>query len=377
MKRAPTILIDASDIDKPSGGRTAVLELLRALFALEADWRYIVLVSQREADFMFPGVRQVIVPFRKRILERLWIQLAVAYYVWVKRVGLVHFARTMGGIAWPARNVLTVFDITAVHYPELHSPLAVWLWRYVHPFLMRQADRIIAISQNVADDLMREFRLPADRIEVVYCAPKEVFQQRVEQPAVDVVRHKYGLPERYILYVGLIAKKKNLGTLVRALSVLHERQATDLSLVMAGRRYRQSEDVDVFEQVRALGLEAEVQYIGPVEDADLPGLYGGAQVLVYPSLHEGFGIPCLEAMACRVPVVAAKSGAIPEVVGDAALLVDDPTDVHQLADAIHRACTDQSLRQELLARASIRVRQFSWSKSAEQVLALYRHLLRV
>jgi alpha-1,3-rhamnosyl/mannosyltransferase len=159
--------------------------------------------------------------------------------------------------------------------------------------------------------------------------------------------------------------------------MLRERGATDVSLVMAGRRYRQSEDVDVFEQIRALGLQADVQYIGPVEDADLPGLLAGAQALVYPSLHEGFGIPCLEGMACQVPVVAARSGAIPEVVGDAALLVDDPTDVLLLADALERALTDQNLRQELLARAGVRVRQFSWPQSARQVLALYRRLLRV
>jgi glycosyltransferase involved in cell wall biosynthesis len=215
-----------------------------------------------------------------------------------------------------------------------------------------------------------------DKIEVVYCAPKSIFQCPVEQHAIDEVRHRYGLPERYILYVGLIAKKKNLGTLVRALSLLKERQALGLPLVMAGRRYRQSEDVDVFEQIRALGLEADVQYIGPVEDAELPGLFGGAQVLVYPSLHEGFGIPCLEAMACRVPVVASRSGAIPEVVVDAALLVDEPTNAHLLADAIHRACTDTSLRQELLARADARVRQFSWPKSAERVLANYQQLVR-
>jgi glycosyltransferase involved in cell wall biosynthesis len=112
-----------------------------------------------------------------------------------------------------------------------------------------------------------------------------------------------------------------------------------------------------------------------VGDDELRGLYGGAEVLVFPSLHEGFGIPCLEAMKCGVPVVAARSGAIPEVVGDAALLVDSPTDAGALAEAIHRLLEDELLRQDLIAKGAARAAQFSWPRSADQVLALYQHLL--
>jgi glycosyltransferase involved in cell wall biosynthesis len=174
----------------------------------------------------------------------------------------------------------------------------------------------------------------------------------------------------------LLAKKKNLPTLIRGLHLLKDRGSDYPALVIAGRRYHQSEEGDIFRQVRSLDLESDVYYIGPVEDEDLPGLYGGAQAFVFPSLHEGFGIPCLEAMTCRVPVVAARSGAIPEVVGDAALLVDDPTDADLLADAIQRILTDPALREEMIARGLERARQFSWPRFAEQVLTLYREVLR-
>ena len=374
--RSPIIVIDASDIDRPSGGRTAVLELFRALFAREPNWRYVVLVSQREQDFdRFSYVHQVVIPFRSRPLERLWIQIAVEYFALVKHVNIVHFARTMGGFTWPAKNVLTVFDVTTLRHPELHSRMAVWFWRYVQPFLMRWADLLIAISQDVADDLIREFHLSPDKIEVIYCAPQSVFQEPVEPQLLEDVRRKYRLPKRYMLFVGMLAKKKNLSTLIRALHILREGHVDFPPLVIAGRRYRQSDDVAIFQQIRSLGLETDVQYIGPVRSKELPSLYRGAEAFVFPSLHEGFGIPCLEAMACGVPVVAASSGAIPEVVGDAALLVKDPTDANVLAQAIHRILSDSSLRQELVAKGIARAERFSWPRLADQVLALYRRLL--
>jgi glycosyltransferase involved in cell wall biosynthesis len=374
--RPTTIVVDASDIDRPSGGRTAVLDLFRTLFARQPDWRYVVLVSQREPDFaQFPYVRQIVVPVRNRLLERAWVQIAVGWLAWVKRADLVHFARSMGGFTGPAKNVQTVFDLTTLRHPELHSRSAVWFWHHVQPAFLRRADRVIAISRDVAHDLEREFRLSPDKIEVVYCAPKSIFQQPTQAASPGDIARRYGLPERYILFVGMLAKKKNLSTLIQALHLLKQRGVEPPNLVIAGRRYRQSDDVAIFQQIHALGLESDVQYIGPVEDEELPGLYRGAEVFVFPSLHEGFGIPCLEAMACRVPVVAARSGAVPEVVGDAALLVEDATDAQAFAQAIHQVLSDPSLRQELMARGSGRAERFSWPGLADQVLALYHRLL--
>ena len=135
-----------------------MLELFHSLFARQPNWQYVVLVSRREPDFEpFPYVRQLVIPFRNRLLERLWVQLAVWYFAWVKRVEIVHFARTLAGIAWPAKSVLTVFDLTTLRHPEIHSRAAVWFWRYPHPVLMRWTDRLIAISHDVAHDLVPDY----------------------------------------------------------------------------------------------------------------------------------------------------------------------------------------------------------------------------
>jgi glycosyltransferase involved in cell wall biosynthesis len=383
--RPPRVLIDATDIHRPSGGRTAVLELFRALFAGEAanglDWRYIVLVSQREPGFDLPHVRQVVVPLARlpaggtRPLERLCVQAFVSRLTLRRQVDIVHFARSLGGFSWPARNVLTVFDLTTVLHPELHSRSAVWYWRYVAPLHLRWADRVVAISQDVADGLVQHMGLSPTKIDVVYCAPQSVFEKPLTSASIQEVRQRHQLPPAYLLFVGMLAKKKNLPTLIHALHQLRSEGSSVPPLILAGRRYRQSNDSAILAQVRSLGLEDQIRYLGPVAEEDLLGLYGGAHALLFPSLHEGFGIPCIEAMKCGVPVVAARSGAIPEVTGGAALLVDEPTDPGAFAEAIRSVLENEALRETLVARGLARAAEFSWPRSAEQVRALYRRLL--
>jgi glycosyltransferase involved in cell wall biosynthesis len=391
--RPRTILIDASDIHRPSGGRTAVLELFRPLLAREAAnpaaWRYVILVSRHEPDFELPHVRQIVLPFGRhsgslpRPAERLWIQAVVSYLALTGQVDLVHFARTMGGFAWPARSVLTIFDLTTVLWPELHSRSAVWYWRHVAPLHLRHADRVVAISQDVADGLVQHYGLSPAKIEVVYCAPHSAFDSPPGPHSFDRLSQKHGLEPGYLLFLGILAKKKNLPTLIQAMHLLKAEGLDVPPLILAGRRYRQSDDSAILAQICNLGLEDTIRYLGPVADEELPGLYTGARALLFPSLHEGFGIPCVEAMKCGVPVIAARSGAIPEVTGDAAILVDQPADAAASAGAFARAFAvairslleDEALCETLIARGRARAAEFSWNRSAGQVLDLYRSLL--
>lgn len=373
--RPPTLLIDATDIDKPSGGRTAVLDLFGAIFVREPGWRYLVMVSRAEPAFDLPHVRQIVIPVRNRALERLWIQAVVSYLALRGGVDLVHFARTMGGFSWPAKNVVTVFDLTTLVHPELHSRTAVWYWLHIAPWHLRAADRVIAISRDVADDLVELARVPREKIEVIYCAPQSVFDAPVPPHLVDAASYRYDLPETYLLFVGMLARKKNLLTLIRALHLLKDEMQLTPFLALVGRRYQQSDDSAILGEIESLGMQANVRYLGPVDTDTLRGLYGGATALVFPSLHEGFGIPCLEAMKCGVPVIAARSGAIPEIVGDAALLVSDPLSSEALAESIRLVLEDASLRRTLIARGAARAALFSWGQSADQILAAYRGLL--
>lgn len=377
MKRSrpPTILVDATDIDRLSGVRTAVLDLFRAVFAREPGWRYLIMVSQVEPEFDLPQVRQIVIPVRNRVLERLWIQAVVSYLSIRGAVDLVHFARAMGGFSWRAKNVTTVFDLTTLVHPELHSRTAIWYWRLIAPLHLRAADRVVAISRDVAGDLIELARVPPEKIEIVYCAPQSVFDQPIDAELVQNIIRKYDLPETYLLFVGMLARKKNLLTLIHALHLLKEEMQVAPFLALAGRRYRQSDDSAILGEIESLGMQSSIRYLGPVDTDALRGLYGGAAALVFPSLHEGFGIPCLEAMKCGVPVVAARSGAIPEIVGKAALLVDDPLSDQELADTIRQVLEDRTLRQRLVVEGTNQAALYSWARSADQLLDLYRHQL--
>lgn len=375
-KPPPLVLIDASDIDQPSGGRTAVLELFKEVFGLAADWRFIILLSRREPDFdRFASVHQHRIPFRRRVLERLYIQGVIFLFVWFRGVRLVHFSRTLGGMAWPAKSVLTIFDLTTLRLPALHSAAAVMFWKHLQPYFLRRADRIVSISEHVRLELEAYYRLPPEKMAVVPCAPKTIFHQPARQTRLETLKKKYALPDSYLLFIGMLARKKNLSTLLGALNLLQKQGKYFPTLILAGRLYRQSDDSRLLEQIQAQGLAPRVRYIGPVLDEELPALYRGAEIFIFPSLDEGFGIPCLEAMVCEVPVIAARRGAIPEITGEAAWLLQDPEDAGELAAAIHKVLTDPVLQEALIRKGRIRGRAFLWPDQAKRLIQLYKELL--
>ncbi len=266
------------------------------------------------------------------------------------------------------RSVLTVHDLIYILYPEYHLPMNYHFLRLMMPRFARRADAIIAISECTRRDLVRLWHIPEEKIRVIYEGIDARFRPVADPPALDGVRRRYGLPDRFALYVGTIEPRKNLPALFEAWAKLH----APLPLVIAGKRgwlYQET-----FARVEALGVTDRVHFTGYVADEDLPALYSAADLFVFPSLYEGFGLPVLEAMACGTPVVTSTGGALPEVAGDAALLAD-PQDVDALADALQRLLASKPLRDEYRDRGFARARMFSWSRTAEETLALYRRTL--
>jgi glycosyltransferase involved in cell wall biosynthesis len=234
---------------------------------------------------------------------------------------------------------------------------------------MRRATKILTVSEYSRRDIIETYHVPPSRVCVSYNGADPIFTPVADKVrAVEILR-KYGIDDDrgYLLFVGRINKRKNLTGLVNAFNLLKETKGLRQRLVIAGSKdYLPPGDEAV---IASSPFISDICFTGYVPRDDLPVLYGLADVFVYPSTYEGFGLPCLEAMACACPVVSSDCTSIPEVVGDAGILID-PAKVDQLADAIYRVLSDRDLRAQLVRKGLEKAKEFSWDSAAVTMLSV-------
>lgn len=269
------------------------------------------------------------------------------------------------------RTILTVYDVIPLRYPQFSSARSRLLFRVTTRLALAAAKQVIAITESARRDFIAEFGIRPDRITAVPLAADPAFQP--QPPAeIEAVRAKLQLPRRFVLYLGSNKPHKNLVGLVNAWSELLVGDGVgDAELVVAGAwdpRYPEAREL-----AGSLG-DPKIHWIGPVGDAELPALYTAATAFVFPSRFEGFGLPVIEAMACGVPVICSNVTALPEVAGDAAILVD-PDDKGGLTAALGRMLNDEALRADLRERGLARAADFSWTKTAAQTVEIYRRVV--
>jgi glycosyltransferase involved in cell wall biosynthesis len=263
-------------------------------------------------------------------------------------------------------SVFTLHDLTHL-LTDTHTTLNRFYLTAMMPRFLRAADAVLADSEATRRDALRHYRLDEAKIQVVYPGVDARFRPATKHE-IAAVRQKYALPERFILSVGTIEPRKNLAALADAYHGLLDRGHA-VGWVHVGRRGWRS--AAFFARLAALGLEDKARLLGFVPDADLLALYSAADLFAFPSLYEGFGLPVLEALACGAAVVAGNTSSLPEVVGDAGLLVD-PCNAGELAGAIERVLEDVTLREDLRARGLIQARRFTWEAAAHATLQVYR-----
>jgi glycosyltransferase involved in cell wall biosynthesis len=264
------------------------------------------------------------------------------------------------------KSVITVHDLAFLRMPELLTGPSKRYYGGIHR-AVREADAIIAVSQKTADDLVALVGAPVERTHVIYEAPDPAMMPLDQPLAVARLRERFGLVDPFVLFVGTLEPRKNIPALVQAFGQL--RKDFPVRLVLAGRNGWLSDSI--FRAVKTQALEDGVIFIDEFDAADLRALYSAAQVLVLPSLYEGFGLTAVEAMACGTPVVVANTGALPEVVGDAGVLVrpDDPADI---AAGLGWVLGSPPFREVLKERGRARIAQFSWERAARETIAVYR-----
>ena len=366
-------------------------ELIRALLALDSPHEYILftatggaphdIVQSRLAYLTQPAAAR---PSRFAIrnltflsddwLHRLWhrARLPIPIEVITGRVDVFHepdfvLPPTLPG----ARTVLTVHDLTFIRDPESAFPRLRRYLNRVVPRSVARALHVLADSIATKNDVVELFGTQPDKITVLYGGVDAHFAPVQEPDRLAAVRARYGIGQGpFILGIGTIQPRKNYRRLIQAFADLKS-SASSLQLVIAGGKGWMYDQI--FAEVKRLGLEGHVIFPGFVDDEDLPALYSAAEMLAYPSIYEGFGLPILEAMACGTPVVTSRTSSLPELAGDAALLVE-PADVADIADAMRRLRQDAGLRRRLVAQGFGQARRFTWEKAANQLLGVYESL---
>lgn len=362
--------IDASRVAVT--GRTGTerysYELLAALARIDRRNDYWLYCNGLPRDLPPLGVN-----FRLRNLPwpRIWTHLRLGPAACVDRLDTLFIPAHVVPLVHPPRCVVTLHDLGYLAFPQAHTARRRLELHLTTLWSTRAAQRIIAISQATKDDLVRHYGVAPARITVVHHGVTPEFAP-VEPQQCTAGAARYGIDGPYLLYVGTIQPRKNLQRLIEAFAQIvsaAEPAQPGLQLVIAGKRGWLSEPIE--RRAVELGLAGRVRFTGYVADADLPALLSGALAFAFPSLYEGFGLPILEAMACGAPVLTSTSSALPEVAGDAALLVD-PRDTAAIARGLLQLATGADLRAELRARGFARATQFSWEHCAQQTLAVLR-----
>jgi glycosyltransferase involved in cell wall biosynthesis len=372
--------IDASRASaaQRTGTENYSLHLIRWMLALDHAHRFRLYFNRPPSPDLFPAAADWrIIPF-----PRLWTHARLSWEMATQPPDVLFVPSHVLPLVHPERSVVTVHDLGYHYYPEAHTLFQNIYLRWSTRHNARVASRILADSEATRLDLIRHYRVAPKRIVVVYPGRDENLTRVTDRAALASVRARYNLSGRYVLYVGTLHPRKNLVRLVQAFASVVRSQSgpadepdatdagpgsglSDLQLVLAGRKGWLFDDIVA--QVRKLNLEGRVVLTGYVPAGDLPALMSDASAFAYPSLYEGFGLPVLEAMACGTPVVCANGSSLPEVAGDAALMVD-PLDVDSIAKGLAAVVTDDGLCQELVRRGLVQMQRFSWHRCAQETL---------
>ncbi len=346
-----------------------ILQLSKALANLKADEDTFFLLQSRKDDL-------AIVNGHSNFLRKsLWTpshnrfeQITLSFEVSQLGLDLLHSPDFIPPFRRNCKSVITVHDLAFLLYPHFLTKESARYYGQIDQ-AWRQADHIIVVSETTKHDSIKMLGVPEKKITVIHEAANPIYRPLPNDEARQFVKQKYKLDQEYILFVSTIEPRKNLPGLLQAYRRLRDDYKRQEPLVLAGSNGWLWEEV--YETVERLNLKDYVIFLGRVPSEDLVYLYNAARLLVHPSFYEGFGLTPLEAMTCGTPVIVSNTSALPEVVADAAVMID-PHDLEGLTVAIWRVLTEEELRKDLSCKGLKRAKTFSWQQAAQQTLEVYR-----
>ncbi len=352
---------------KRTGVQRAAYNLICALVSVDRANEYVIFTAEDQLgnpDWAHENVTVVPAKIREgeSFRNHFWEQFTLPRLARRFNVDILHSPANIAPVFYKGRSVVHIHDLCFVVNPQWYSFSFRTLYNLVIPRLARRAAKVITNSNNSRNDLLQFCDLAAERVSQVYWAVDDLFLQEPDPAA----KKDWHLTD-YILYVGSLEPRKNIGTLLEAYEMLRrDNPEIKTKLVLIGG------ESPLFAEVRlkVKQYKEDILFKGFVNDLVLRDFYRNASLFVYPSLYEGFGLPPLEAMASGVPVVTTMTSSIPEVVGDAALMVS-PYDIKQLSETMGRVLGDDTIRQDLIAKGREQVRKFNWYRVARNTLAVY------
>ena len=379
----PHVVVNGWFLSQPrTGSGQYLLNLLRALPEAAPNWRVTVVAPQRvldavAADALPESIQRHSVGGGTGHLAKVWFeQIGFPTACRKLKADVAHVPYWGPPLSSPAPVVCTIHDVIPLLLPEHRGGWRVQLYTALVSVAARGVSEVIADSRASQQDIITHLGLPEERVSVVYLAAEARYHPRVM--LTPAIREKYNLPENYVLYLGGFMRRKNVHQLIAAWTWVAPSLGEQFSLVIAGALPDQPDGrmfYDLPALVEELKLTETVRFIGAVEEADKPQLYAGAELFVFPSAYEGFGLPPLEAMACGVPVLTTDRSSLGEVVGNAAYLIPDPEDARLMGAGIIALIVNGDLRTDLQMKGKRQAATFSWQKTATETVAIYQRAL--
>ena len=364
--------IDVRELEKgkATGIGRYLLNFLKFATKEKPTWEFILFGNQNtKIDLEVPNLKKIYIP---EYFTPWWDQIQLPRYLKKERIDIFFSPYFKAPFFVPGKLVVIINDLIPLlvpGYQGLRRLLRRVYFKKLTGAATKRADKIITISHHSKKDIMEVFHVPGEKIKVIMLAADEAYRPVTSD--LEKVTSKYGIDKGFIFYFGNFNPHKNVKTLIEAYYRLPQKMRDEYQLVLGGRRDRYCLSLE--KMVKRLRLEEKVIFTDFIAEENLPAIYSAAELFVFPSLYEGFGLPPLEAIACGTPVIASNTTSLPEVIRDAGILVD-PCKVNDISEAITKVLTDSKLRDSLVERGLRRAKQFSAEKTAKKMIGIFEEL---
>ena len=366
-----TIGIEAerANLPSPTGVERYAAELIRNLARLDSKNAYVLYFRTKPQEWFLHLPKNFsvkIIPFPK-----FWTQLRISWEMITHPVDILFIPASALPLWHPKKSVVTVHDIAYEIFEGIYTGYMNYYQKFVSRFAVKNAAKVLTVSQSTKNDLVKIYSTDPEKITVTHLGLDQTFRP-MKYEEVQPVLDKYGLTfQKYMLFLGTIQPRKNIPNLVDAYQKISKENHIEEKLAIFGGRGWMWEPI--LKKIKTIGLDGSIKYFDYAPNEDLPALYAGAKLLTLPALYEGFGLPPLEAMASGVPVVVSNISSMPEVVGEAGVLVD-PSSVDSIAEGLLKVLMDQNLRQQMIAKGLERSKRFTWENTARKTLEVFESL---